>query len=134
MHSAKNQYAPFEFDGADDDPDVYRTLRRLTQPDFDPGEIDESPVFALVTNPKDGDVFGLDEAIHVRASVSGASRIEGLTVRFFANGRQIGETNEGQSRIRWEGVEPGSYDLVAVVFDGVGEERVRSGPVDIVIR
>jgi CubicO group peptidase (beta-lactamase class C family) len=32
MQSAKNQYAPFEFDGAADDPAVYATVRRLTSP------------------------------------------------------------------------------------------------------
>ena len=30
MHMAKNQSAPFEFEGPDDDPDVYGALRRLT--------------------------------------------------------------------------------------------------------
>jgi CubicO group peptidase (beta-lactamase class C family) len=30
MHETKNQHYPFEFDGADDDPDVYGTLRELT--------------------------------------------------------------------------------------------------------
>jgi len=30
MHETKNQHAPFTFDGADDDPEVYATLRELT--------------------------------------------------------------------------------------------------------
>jgi len=30
MHSRLNQYAPFEFKGSDDDPAVYRTLKKLT--------------------------------------------------------------------------------------------------------
>jgi hypothetical protein len=30
MHSRVNQYAPFSFNGPDDDPEVYRTIERLT--------------------------------------------------------------------------------------------------------
>ena len=134
MHSAKNQYAPFEFDGRDDDPEVYDTLSRLTQPGYDPGDISVSPVFALITGPKDGDTFVAGSTIAVRASVSGARSIDGLRIKIFANDVQIGVVADGQSRHRWEDVAPGHYDLVAVAEDGNGIERARSGPVDIVVK
>lgn len=133
MHSAKNQYAPFEFDGRDDDPDVYDTLASLTRPGYDPGDISVSPIFALITDPKDGDIYESGRAINVAVSVSGARAIDGLHVRIYANDVQIGDVAEAQSRFKWEGVRPGPYDLVAVAEDGEGVEQARSGPVDIVV-
>lgn len=126
MHSAKNQYAPFEFDGRDDDPDVYDTLASLTRPGYDPGDISVSPIFALITDPKDGDIYESGRAINVAVSVSCARAIDGLHVRIYANDVQIGDVAEAQSRFKWEGVRPGPYDLVAVAEDGEGVEQARS--------
>ena len=133
MHSAKNQHAPFEFAGRDDDPDVYDALFRLTRPGYDPGDPTVSPVFVLITEPKDGDGFSSNEAITVRATLSGCRSIHGIRVQFFADDLLIGEADSTPWHVRWERVSPGTHNLVAVVLDSAGKEHVRSRPVDIVV-
>ena len=133
MHMAKNQMAPFEFEGRNDDPDVYDALSRLTSAGHDPGDAAVSPAFALITSPKDGDRFGSTDSIVVRASLTGTQSIPGARLEIQANGLPIGGADAPPWRIRWESPSPGPYDLVAVMRDRDGVERARSRAVDIVV-
>ena len=133
MHSGKNQNAPFEFEGRNDDPEVYDMLARLTTAGYDPGNVTESPIFALITSPKDGDTFSLGSAITVRASVTGTQSVAGACVEIFANDVLIGKADATPWRIRWEDVSSGTYDLVAILRDRAGVEQARSRAVDIVV-
>lgn len=133
MHSAKNQNAPFEFEGRNDDPDVYDTLSRLTTAGYDPGDAATSPAFALITTPKDGDRFVSNNAIMIRASLTGTQAIDGAYLEILANDMLVGKIDASPWRIRWENVSPGAYDLVGVMRDHKGIEHARSRPVDIVV-
>lgn len=133
MHSAKNQNAPFEFDGRDDDPDVYDMLSRLTTAGYDPGDPAVSPAFALITGPKDGDTFASGDAIMIRASLTGTQSIDGVYLEIFANDTLIDKIDAPPWRFRWENAPPGGYDLIGVMRDRDGNECARSRTVDIVI-
>ena len=133
MHSAKNQSAPFEFEGRNDDPEVYDMLSRLTTAGYGPGNVAVSPIFALITFPKDGDTFASGDAMMIRASVTGTQSVEGAYLEIFANDVLIGKIDSAPWRIRWENVASNTYDLVAVLRDREGVERARSRMVDIVV-
>ena len=133
MHMAKNQMAPFEFEGHGDDPDVYDALKDLTSAGHDPGDPAVSPLFALITQPKDGDRLSSTDPIVIRASLTGTQSVDGTRLEILANDVLIGASDAPPWRIRWEGPRPGAYDLVAVIRDRDGIERARSRAVDIYV-
>jgi hypothetical protein len=133
MHIAKNQSAPFEFEGRNDDPEVYDMLSHLTTAGYDPGNVAVSPIFALITFPKDGDTFAAGDSMMIRASGTGTQSVDGAYLEIFANDVLIGKIDTAPWRIRWENVGPNTYDLVAVLRDRQGIERPRSRMVDFVV-
>lgn len=136
MHSAKNQDAPFEFDGPADDPEVYAMLRRVTSPAGGAEALSDRPVggvSVLITEPKDGDTFATGQAIRMVAAVTVPAGTKPARVVFYANGRQVGSASSAPWKVTWKADAPGGYDLVAEVFDADGTRIARSREVDIVV-
>lgn len=134
MHSEKNQDIPFEFDGADDDPVVYRMMQRLTTPGESVDNISSDQLSVLITAPKDGDIFTSGSDIAIRAAITGIEDRWGVEVHFFAEDQMIGKSTISPWEIAWENVPSGIHHLVAVVMDSTGKEILRSRPVDIEVK
>lgn len=134
MHIEKNQSAPFEFDGADDDTLVYRMFARLTTPGESVDDIPVEQFSVFVTHPVDGDVFELGDSITVRAEVTGIDDIDRIDVQFFAGDQLIGERTSVPWEITWKNPPVGKYDVMAVVKGEKKEEIMRSGIADFEVR
>ncbi len=133
MHCTKNQYAPFEFAGADDDPPVYTTLAHLTQVNATLDTPNISSGFVLITNPNDGDHFTTDASITIHASLLDDPLIGIANMQFFANNHLIGTAASTPWHIQWNNIPSGRYNLTAVGLDINGTAYIHSHPVDIVI-
>jgi hypothetical protein len=133
MHSRRNQYAPFEYGGADDDPVTYGLMRRLATPGESMAALTPHELFVIITQPNDGAVVGVGADMTVRASIAGDSGDPIGEVRFFANNRLIGASTSAPWMIRWEGVPAGAHNLAAVVLGTAGDVLARSRPVDITV-
>lgn len=147
MHAPKNQTVPFEFDGPDDDPEVYAMLRRLTSTAdaadraFSPsGTPDRASSLAgaaiasiLITQPRDGDTFETGQSILVVPAVTSPPDEYPARVEILANGRPVAAASTAPWEILWRHVPAGNYDLVAVQRDAQGRELARSNAVDIVV-
>jgi hypothetical protein len=131
MHSRRNQYAPFEYGGVDDDPATYGLMRRLATPGESMAALTPHALFVIVTQPNDGAVVRAGADLTVRASIAGGSGDPVEAVRFFASERLIGASTSAPWMIRWEGVPAGAHNLVAVVIGPAGDVLARSRPVDI---
>jgi hypothetical protein len=134
MHSSKNQRAPFEFDGAADDPVVYRMMARLVQP----GRIEDiaapEELSVLIGIPKDGDIFPAGKPIDIQAFPSGIEGFSGAEVHFIVERKPIGKAISAPWKITWDDVPVGQYRVVAVVRDAEGQEIMRSREVDFEVR
>jgi hypothetical protein len=135
MHSRKNQYVPFEFDGAADDPVVYQTMRELTSKDgVATAETKPAGLFIVITDPKDGDVFKKGQPVTVRAEISGQQKEQVQEVQFFANDKLIGKSRRGPWEFVWKEPAAGTHDLTAVALDRKGSKMAASVAVDIVVQ
>lgn len=131
MHLEKNQFVPFEFEGARDDTLVYRMLARLTTPGARIDDIDATPFSVLITDPIDGDVFRSGETISIRSEVAGIEDTTGLQMQFFSNDKLIGKRTSAPWVFAWENAPKGKHDLMVILRGAKGEEVLRSGIVDI---
>jgi hypothetical protein len=137
MHNETNQYVPFAFDGAADDPVVYAMLQRLTTPGVTIEAIERTgaadaagagAMTVVIHEPRDGQVYAAGGAVAIRAAVqSGTAR----QVAFFANGRSIGQCVREPWATTWHPA-TGAYDLKAVAIDAQGRQA-ESPVVDIVV-
>jgi hypothetical protein len=134
MHSEKNQDIPFEFDGADDDPLVYRMINRLTTPGESVDDLSADQLSVLITAPKDGDIFTSGSDITMKAALTGVEDREGVEVHFFAEDKMIGKSTTSPWEIIWENITPGEYHLMAIVVDSQGKELIRSRLVDVEVK
>jgi hypothetical protein len=134
MGSAVNQYAPFEFRGAGDDPAVYAMFAALTGAQPTPPAIDGAGLVAAVVlaRPGDGESFPVGVAIDLEAAVAVPLERGIAAVRFVAGGRVLGEAVRPPWRWQWADVPAGRHDLTARVVFADGQQIV-SPPVDIEI-
>jgi hypothetical protein len=135
MGMLRNQYFPFQFQGIEDDPEVYEMYRQVSTPGF---QIDlESLEFNSITinYPHDGEIFRPGQSIEINLSHLYTEESEASTIVVLANNEQIAELNNGiRLRLSWETDEPGIYDFQAVVRNEAGEELYRSAEVDIIVQ
>lgn len=136
MHLDKNQFAPFRFEGAADDPAVYRMLARLGRPGAAIDSLSGDLLSVLITRPRDGDIFSEGAPLRVQAVLTGADTVSGPEVHFFADSLLIGTISSAPWEITWQAdrLSPGVHRLTAVLKDGRGREIFRSRAVDIEIR
>ena len=132
MHKEKNQSAPFEFDGPEDDPDVYAMLKRLTTPGGSTEPASTDSAFALITQPKDGDTFTAGSAIDILVDLSGAR--PGHSVTLSAGDTVIGRRDSAPWQFTWSDAPSGTHDLVATVHNASNAEVTHSRTVDIVVK
>jgi hypothetical protein len=130
MHSKKNQYAPFEYDGAADDTSVYNKVKALS------GGGEQQPIDdtfdVVVTNPNDGDVFVLGDAVQITASPTAPSGGTITKVEFFANTQKVGERTSTPWSLQWTPSSEGLYDIWARAHDNDGK-TADSPKVDITV-
>jgi hypothetical protein len=131
MLSRKNQYAPFEYDGAADDPVIYAMMKRLTTPGVSMDAAAPAKLSVVITQPSDGLVFRARGTLTMRASVFGTELDSVREVRFLVKGEAIGGARGAPWSTTWENLSVGSYNLTAVAFGADGEELGRSRRVDI---
>ncbi len=135
MGMLRNQYFPFQFQGIEDDPEVYEMYRQVSTPGF---QIDlESLEFNSITinYPHDGEIFRSGQSIEINLSHLYTEESEASTIVVLANNEQIAELDNGiRLRTSWEPDEPGIYDFQAVVRNEAGAELYRSAEVDIIVQ
>jgi hypothetical protein len=132
MNSAKNQNVPFEFEGADDDSEVYKMFRNATTPGFQFDEEMFNQPFLIVTSPNDGNVFNTGQNIRILVSVVNPPD-ETYIIKVLANNQEIAEANE-RHQATWNGQQTGVFFLEAVMQDKNGKELLRSPKTEIIIQ
>jgi len=135
MGMLRNQYFPFEFQGVEDDREVYKMYRQVTTPGFqiDLESLDYNSI--TINYPHDGEIFRLGQSIEINLSHLFSEESEASTIVVLANNEQIAELDNGiRLRTSWEPDEPGIYDFQAVVRNEAGEELYRSAEVDIIVQ
>jgi hypothetical protein len=133
MLSRKNQYAPFEFDGAADDSVIYEMMKSLTTPGVSMDAIAPAGLSVVITRPSDGLIFRAGSTLTMSASVFGTEVDSVQEVRFLADGEVIGGSSTAPWSATWENLVTGSHNLTAVALGADGEELQRSRPVDIYV-
>ncbi|NKB68105.1 MAG: hypothetical protein GKR89_13670 [Candidatus Latescibacteria bacterium] len=131
MHKEQNQSAPFVFAGSQDDPVVYAMLKRLTTPGEVSSRVVDEAIFALITQPRDGDRFAADTVVDIVVDVAGIE--SDYSVALEVGDLTIGRLDRVPWTFRWTAAPLGGHDLVAIVYNASGVEVARSRPVDIVV-
>jgi hypothetical protein len=135
MGMMRNQYFPFEFNGAADDPEVYQMYKNLTAPNFkiDPESLKHTAI--TITYPNDGEVFRMGQNIDINISHLYPDESIKHTIELLANDRKVATVNNRVPiRAKWQAEEPGVYIFQAVVKDEAGNEMYRSARMDIIVK
>lgn len=134
MHAPINQRAPFEFEGVDDDPDVYDMISLLTQPGSI-NDIDLPKHFSIVIGkPKDGDIYYIGDPIVMEAFPTGIEKFPGAEIHFLIERNLLGKTTSSPWKITWNDATEGYYNVIAVARDSEGQEIMRSREVDFEVK
>ncbi len=134
MHAPKNQAAPFEFEGANDDTDVYEMISLLTQPGSI-NDIDLPEHFTVVIGqPKDGDIYAVGDAITMEAFPTGIEKFPDAEIHFLIERDLLGKVTSTPWKITWNDATEGQYKLMVVVRDSEGQEIMRSREVDFEVK
>ncbi|WP_114749944.1 cellulase family glycosylhydrolase [Pleomorphovibrio marinus] len=130
MHSATNQNMPFEFNGIEDDREVYEMFKKVsTQGEY--LKIDELEQPSLtITFPNDGNRFKEGETIEVAFTGMFLERLENPQIVFRVN--EEVETREVSEPLSWQPPKKGDYFIYLEVFDQ-GKLVYTSAPVDITV-
>ena len=129
MGSAVNQYAPFRFQGAADDPMVYARLAELTGLSA-PAMSHESAIAAILSEPVDGTSFSPGANVPLKATVTVPPGDAVGRVRFFADRKLLGTRDAPPWAIKWETVPEGTHHLRIEVETKSGK-TIESPKVDI---
>jgi hypothetical protein len=130
MHSQKNQHIPFEFEGREDDPDVYEMFRKVSTPgeQLSLEELQEPSL--TITHPNDGNRFKENQAIEVNFNSLFFDPLKGSTIYFIVNGEV--EMEDTQPPFTWTPSKKGEYFMYLEVYDN-GKLVYTSAPVDVVV-
>jgi len=131
MGSAVNQYAPFEFRGAGDDPPVYATLAGLSGragPRLASGGI----VSIVITQPTDGMSFPTGATIDLVAAVTQPVDHPVRRVRFLADGQVIGTASASPWRVVWTDATTGQHAVTVEALTATGRV-IASASVEITV-
>ncbi len=134
MHSEKNQFFPFEFDGADDDLVIYEMFSHLTTPRASIDGISSDQLSVLITAPKDGDIFTPGTHLTIEAAITGVKDMTGVKVHFYAGDELIGKRTTAPWEVTWNNTPLGEYNLKAVVLDSRGKAFMQSRLVDFEVQ
>ncbi len=130
MHSQKNQHIPFEFEGREDDPDVYEMFGKVSTPGEQLSlESLEEPSLTI-TYPNDGNRFKENEVIEVSFIPLFFDRLDAPTISFIVNGEV--EKIDVKSQFTWDPSKKGDYFMYLEVYDNA-DLIYTSAPVDVVV-
>lgn len=132
MNSGKNQTIPFDFEGINDDPEVFGMFKNVTKSGYTFDKELFNQTFVIITAPNDGHIFETGKNIRIQVSVVNPPD-EPFYIKVLANNHEITETNE-RFQATWSGQEPGVFVLEAVMQDKNGKELLRSPKADIIIQ
>ncbi len=128
MHSEKNQRIPFEFEGREDDLEVYEMFAKVAKA----GEqlsLEELKAPSLtITHPNDGNRFTEGQIIEITFITLFIDQDD--SVQLMVNGEV--ERENVTSPIQWLASSAGDYFLHLEVYDG-GQLIYTSAPVDILV-
>ena len=133
MNSPKNQNIPFEFDGIEDDQEVYEMFRNVTTPGYQINPDMVSQTFVMITAPNDGQVFNTGQNLRIQVSLVNPPDSVQYHVEILANDEAVARTNEN-FRANWLLQNPGTFVLKAVLKNQGGKELYRSPQVDIIVQ
>ena len=131
MGSAVNQYAPFRFEGAADDPIVYGRLAELTGRSAPAGS-HAAAIAAILSEPIDGTSFSAGADVPLKATVTVPPGDAVSRVRFFTDRKLLGTRDTPPWEIRWETVPEGTHHLHVEVETKSGK-TLESPKVDIYV-
>jgi hypothetical protein len=132
MGSAVNQNAPFRFQGADDDREVYARLAELTG--LSAGTTTHAAAFAaILSEPGDGASFLPGANVPMKATVTTPGGEAVRRVRFIAGDKALGSRTSPPWSFTWDKVPEGTHDLRIEVETASGRTIV-SPSVDIYVR
>lgn len=132
MNTRTNQSFPFRFGGRDDDPEVYRMFRSVTNNRqvsdlFSPGLRS-----VTITYPADGTVFSAGQEVPVGISAVFPDTTEDYSVALQVNGSDVPPVPGGRFAVRPDTA--GIYILQAFLKSPEGEELARSPKADFLVR
>jgi hypothetical protein len=135
MGMMRNQYYPFEFKGAADDPEVYQMYKNLTTPGYqvDPESLKHTAI--TITYPNDGEIFRVGQPVNINISHLSPDESIQHVIELHANDQKVASVNNRiPIRARWQTDDPGIYVFHVVVKDEEGKEMYKSPAVDIIVK
>ncbi len=131
MGTAVNQYAPFEYGGASDDPPVYATLAGLSGR-AGPRLASGSLVSIVLTQPTDGMSFPTGAAIELLAAVTQPVDQPVRRVRFLADGQVLGTASAPPWRVVWNDAAAGQHTVTVEALTPTGRV-IASATLDLAV-
>ncbi len=125
MYLRKNQWAPFIFSGADDDPEVYGMYRNITSPGY---QIDHEALvkpYIYMGYPGQGDVFLMGQPVYIKLYHLFPDRATNHNIKLLVNDEYVTRVDD-ELKLYWNPETHGIYELEAVVNDQDGNELYRS--------
>ncbi len=110
MGAAVNQYAPFEFRGAADDPAVYAALASLSGragPRLASGPL----ISVVIAHPADGQAFPAGASIEIAASLAQPVDQPVRRLRFFVGDAELGTVSSAPWTVAWRDLPAGRHRL-----------------------
>ncbi len=133
MYLRKNQWVPFIFSGADDDPDVYGMYRNLTSPGY---QIDHRALvqpYIYMGYPDQGDVYLIGQQVYIKLYHLFSDLATKHNIELLVNDEHVAQMDD-ELKLYWTPENHGIYELEAVVNDLESNELYRSPKVGIIIQ
>lgn len=134
MYSRKNQTIPFDFDGVEDDPEVYSMMKNVASPGFSIDDPEFTQTSLVITAPNDGEIIEAGKKITVRFSYLFPDTSEKSVIKLLGNGKELAVAGDNARHFTIVVSEPGIVLLETVAEDSTGIIRLKSRTVDIIVK
>ena len=134
MNNVVNQYIPFEFQGIEDDPEVYKMFKNLTTPGFqiNPDLLKQTSI--TISYPRNGEKLRIGQNILFRIGHIYPNKSIPYTIELFENGQKTDSAyNRPLRSVTWQSQRPGVFEFKVVVKDETGKELYQSSQVEIIV-
>jgi hypothetical protein len=134
MHSRKNQTIPFGFEGISDDSAVYSMMKNVASPGFKIDDPELTQTSLVITAPNDGEIIETGRKITVKFSYLFPDTAEKSIMKLLGNGKELAVAEDNARQFSIVVSEPGIVLLETVAADSKGIVRLKSRPVDIIVK
>lgn len=134
MHSRLNQTIPFGFEGMADDSAVYSMMKNVASPGFKIDAPELTQTSLVITAPNDGEIIEAGKKITVKFSYLFPDTAEKCIMKLLGNGKELAVAENNARQFNIVVSEPGIVLLETVATDNNGSVKLKSRPVDIIVK